>query len=170
MEFQRGDVVLIPFPYTDFSAAKTRPAVVISSELYHSLSQELLLAYVSSQVSQANPAIDHVLMDWKIAGLLKPSFVRPKIAACDPALVVHRVGRISNRDMQEVDRRLYRALGLAGTALESILTEVDWTDCPASTIQALAEKSVAVAIELAKTGNPDIFLDRLQALLSGNQT
>jgi len=62
MEFQRGDVVLIPFPYTDFSAAKTRPAVVISSELYHLLRQELLLAYVSSQVSQANPAIDHVLV------------------------------------------------------------------------------------------------------------
>lgn len=170
MEFQRGDVVLIPFPYTDFSAAKTRPAVVISSELYHLLRQELLLAYVSSQVSQANPAIDHVLIDWKIAGLLKPSFVRPKIAACDPALVVHRVGRISPRDMQEVDRRLYRALGLAGTVLESVLTEVDWADCPATTIQALAEKSVVAAIQLAKTGNPDIFLDRLQALLSGNQT
>ena len=32
MAFQRGDVVLIPFPYTDLSTSKTRPAVVVSSE------------------------------------------------------------------------------------------------------------------------------------------
>jgi len=30
MAFRRSDVVLIPFPYTDLSAAKTRPAVVVS--------------------------------------------------------------------------------------------------------------------------------------------
>ena len=35
MAFRRGDVVLIPFPYTDLSAAKTRPAVLVSSEAYH---------------------------------------------------------------------------------------------------------------------------------------
>jgi hypothetical protein len=29
----RGDVVLIPFPFTDFSALKTQPAVIISSKL-----------------------------------------------------------------------------------------------------------------------------------------
>ena len=30
-----GDVVLVSFPFTDQSAAKQRPAVVISSEAYH---------------------------------------------------------------------------------------------------------------------------------------
>ncbi|MEA3397813.1 MAG: type II toxin-antitoxin system PemK/MazF family toxin [Chloroflexota bacterium] len=34
MAFQRGDVVLIPFPYTDLSASKTRPVVVVSSDIY----------------------------------------------------------------------------------------------------------------------------------------
>jgi mRNA interferase MazF len=57
MVFQRGDVVLIPFPYTDLSATKTLPAVVVSSDLYHATRSEILLAYVSSQTSQANPTI-----------------------------------------------------------------------------------------------------------------
>lgn len=34
MAFQRGDVVLIPFPFTDLTATKTRPAVVVSSPAY----------------------------------------------------------------------------------------------------------------------------------------
>ena len=47
MTFQKGDVVLIPFPYTDLSATKTRPAAVVSSNIYHNFRSELLLAYIS---------------------------------------------------------------------------------------------------------------------------
>ena len=112
MAFRRGDVVLIPFPYTDLSATKTRPAVVVSSELYHELRSELLLAYLSSRIAVADPRLDYVLVDWKEAGLLKPTFMRPKIAAIEPALVVYHTGVLSERDLAGVDDRLRLALGL----------------------------------------------------------
>lgn len=105
MAFQRGDVVLIPFPYTDLTATKTRPAIVISSAAYQAVRSELLLAYVSSQITKATPTIDYLLQDWKQTGLPKPSFVRPKVAAIEPGLVVHQIGQLSNRDREEVDRR-----------------------------------------------------------------
>lgn len=112
MAYQRGDVVLIPFPFTDLSASKTCPAVVVSSSLYQEIRSELLLAYVSSQIGKANEEIDHVLADWSSAGLLKPSFVRPKIAAIEPSLIVHHTGRLSGADMVAVDDCLRRALSL----------------------------------------------------------
>jgi len=166
MAFRRGDVILIPFPYTDLSAAKTRPAVVVSSDIYHAARSELLLAYVSSQVSQANPTIDYVLADWAAAGLLKPSFVRPKVAAVEPALVAYHVGTLSARDLLEVDRCLRRAMALVETALGDVLTEVDLTAQPAAIIQALAEKSVAAAVVLTSVGEPDVDLGFLRELLS----
>jgi mRNA interferase MazF len=112
MTYQRGDVVLIPFPFTDLSATKTRPAVVVSSQLYHQIRSELLLAYVSSQVSKVDTQIDVVLADWTATGLPKPSFVRPKIAAIEPTLIVHRVGPLSARDLAAVDDCLRRAMSL----------------------------------------------------------
>ena len=112
MALKRGDVVLIPFPYTDLSATKTRPAVVVSGELYHELRSELLLAYLSSRIAAADPRLDYILVDWKEAGLLKPTFMRPKIAVIEPTLVVYRAGVLSERDMAGVDDRLRRALGL----------------------------------------------------------
>ena len=109
---QRGDVVLIPFPFTDLTATKTRPAVVVSSLLYHEIRSELLLAYVSSQVIKANSQIDHKLIDWAAAGLLKPSFVRPKLAAIEPSLIVYRVGHLSTDDLLAIDACLRRAMNL----------------------------------------------------------
>jgi mRNA interferase MazF len=166
MVFRRGDVVLIPFPYTDLSASKTRPAVVVSSDIYHEARSEFLLAYVSSQISQANPTIDYVLADWAAAGLLKSSFVRPKVAAVEPALIVHRVGALSTRDLLEVDRCLRRAMALVETALADVLAEIDLTVQPAATVQALAEKSVAATVSLASVGEPGVDLNRLRELLS----
>lgn len=125
------------------------------------------MAYVSSQISQADPTIDYVLADWAAAGLLKPSYVRPKVATVEPALVVHSVGALSARDLLEVDRCLRRAMGLVGTALGDVLAEVDLTIQPAATVQALAEESVAAALSFASAGEPGVDLDRLRELLSG---
>ena len=110
--YQHGDVVLIPFPFTDLSAAKTRPAVVVSSKLYHETRSELLLAYVSSQVSKAQTPLDHMLADWSDAGLPKPSFVRPKLAAIEPSLVVYHVGHLSDNDLTAVEDCLRQAMDL----------------------------------------------------------
>jgi len=112
MTHRRGDIVLIPFPFTDLTASKTRPAVVVSSDLYHSARSELLLAYVSSQLSKSDPRLDHVLLDWSSAGLPKPSFVRPKIAAIEPSLIVYHVGSLSAQDLAAVEGCLRRALAL----------------------------------------------------------
>lgn len=166
MAFQRGEVVLIPFPYSDLSAVKTRPAVVVNSDLYHAIRPEILVTYVSSQVAQAHPLIDYVLRDWAVAGLPKPSFVRPKVAAIEPSLVVHRVGVLSTHDLREVDHHLQRAMALTSTRLADGLTELDLTALTARDAQQLAEKSLAVVVAMAATGEPGIDLDRLRILMN----
>ena len=52
-DFKFGDIVLVPFPFTDQSAAKKRPAVVISSEAYHQQRPDLIIMAVTSQVKAA---------------------------------------------------------------------------------------------------------------------
>ncbi len=47
--FEFGDIVLVPFPFTDQSATKKRPAVVISSHTYNSERPDLIIMAVTSQ-------------------------------------------------------------------------------------------------------------------------
>lgn len=165
MAFQRGDVVLIPFPYTDLSAAKTRPAVIVSSNAYHRVRSELLLVYVSSQLAKANSPLDYILADWNGSGLPKPSFVRPKVSAIEPTLVVHQVGKLSAKDLFEVDRRLRQAMALTETVLADVVAEIDMMTQSPAIVQAIAEQSIATIVAFAEMHTPGINVERLRKLL-----
>src|SRR5437868_15044517 len=72
------DVVLIPFPFRDRLAEKTRPAVVVSSDLYNDQG-DIVVAAITSQPLRF--PTDYELMDWKHAGLQYPSTVRILVAS-----------------------------------------------------------------------------------------
>ena len=107
---QKGDVVLIPFPFTDLTSSKTRPAVVVSDHAFEKETGDFTVAMITS-VPHATP-YDYELKDWQHAHLLSPSWVRAKLVTLDPELVFHIPGRLSDRDMAEVDKRIRLALVL----------------------------------------------------------
>jgi mRNA interferase MazF len=112
MEFQRSDVLLVPFPFSDLSSTKVRPAVVVSSSVYHAAEPDLILAAITSNVVAATGPTDYVLQDWQAAGLCYPSALKPVLFTLDPSRVIHRVGRLTVADQVEVDQRLRDALEL----------------------------------------------------------
>jgi mRNA interferase MazF len=112
MTFQRGDVVLVPFPFSDLGTTKVRPAVVISSPLYQTTEPDLILAAITSRTASATGPLDYVLGDWRAAGLRYPSAFKPVMLTLDPARIIYRVGALTPPDLAEVDERLRRALAL----------------------------------------------------------
>jgi mRNA interferase MazF len=50
MDHSFGDVVLVPFPFTDQSGAKKRPAVIVSSSSYNASRRDLVIMAITSQV------------------------------------------------------------------------------------------------------------------------
>jgi len=72
MAFQRGDVVLVPFPFSDLSTTKVRPAVVVSGSLYHATEPDLILAAITSKITAMTGPLDYVLNDWQAANLRYP--------------------------------------------------------------------------------------------------
>jgi mRNA interferase MazF len=110
MAFQRSDVVLVPCPFTDLSAKRARPAVVVSVPEYERTTGDVIVAQITSRYHSF--PTDYTLQDWQSAGLLKPSIVRAKLATINASLVQLRIGQLSNRDLEEVNKRLKLALGL----------------------------------------------------------
>ena len=108
--YQKGDVVLLPFPFTDLTATKTRPAVVVSTEAFQQATGDFTVAMITSVPRTGT--YDVAVQDWQAAHLLRPSWVRAKLATLDPALVRYQPGSLSARDLTEVEQRIRLALGL----------------------------------------------------------
>ena len=106
-----GDVVLVPFPFTDQSSAKRRPAVVISSDAYHLERRDVILTAVTSRARETSRLGDWVVLGWKSAGLLKPSIVKPVLSTVDRELVLRRLGTLREEDRIGVLGVLSQALG-----------------------------------------------------------
>jgi len=109
--YSRGDVVLVGFVFSDESGKKFRPALVLSSPAYHRGRQEVVVAAVTSNIRRRLFG-DHVIADWKGAGLLFPSLVTGILRTIKRTMIDRKLGTMPKSDMQAVDRELRRSLGL----------------------------------------------------------
>jgi len=109
--FEFGDIVLVPFPFTDQSATKKRPAVIISSNAYNSERPDLIIMAVTSQIKPTAIIGEVIVQDWQGAGLLKPSAIKPVITTIEKPLVIKTMGRLKDNDRIALQESLKVILG-----------------------------------------------------------
>jgi mRNA interferase MazF len=112
---RRGTVVLTPFPFTDLSGARVRPAVVVSRS--DRPGEDLILAFVSSVVPpRALPTdlvVDPSHPDFRETGLKVPSVVKcDKLATVQRRIVLGELGQLSAGLLRDLDHRLRHAFNL----------------------------------------------------------
>ncbi len=107
---KRGDIILVPFPFTDLSSAKVRPALVLSPKTEKSL--DMIVCFISSQLDAANPS--SVRIEPKASnGLKVPSLVRfDKIATLDRRIALGVLGKVSAEWLTAHRRALLSVFGL----------------------------------------------------------
>ena len=103
-----GDVVTVDFPGA--MGIKRRPAVVVSSDLYHRERPDVVLAVLTSVVGAVVTSTDYVLQDWSAAGLKTQSAFLAYFATAHQNQV-RPIGRLSARDWTEVRDRHSKAIG-----------------------------------------------------------
>jgi mRNA interferase MazF len=109
--YEFGDLVLVPFPFTDQSATKRRPAVVVSSDAYHRERPDLIILAVTSQAQTQTGFGEASVAKWKEAGLLRPSVLKPVLATIERGLVLRKLGRLADEDRAALRKVLDEILG-----------------------------------------------------------
>jgi len=93
--YKRGDVVLVPFPFTDLTGTKQRPALVVSSDAFNATHSDVILVAITSQIP-TRLAGDELLIpqnDLPQCGLPKASMVKSsKIVTLHQQLIIRRLG------------------------------------------------------------------------------
>jgi mRNA-degrading endonuclease toxin of MazEF toxin-antitoxin module len=124
--YPRGTVVLVPFPFTDLSGRKRRPALVVSPESFHE--EDLILCAITSRVPERLSAWEVSLAAGDMAEeeLPKSSIIKvSKLFTMHKKLVAARYGTIKEQKLQIVLERLKSLFALEGATNGAEIAEVE---------------------------------------------
>ena len=97
----KGDIVLITFPFTDFSSSKLRPVVILAES-----KQDVTVSFITSQI-QLQEFTDLQLIPSSTNGLKKQSIIKTgKMATLDKNLAKELLGQISPNEIYELNNKL----------------------------------------------------------------
>ena len=92
-EFVKGDIVVIPFPFSDLSGSKKRPALVIKDLI----GEDIVLCQITSKSIKDTYALSINETEFKDGSLPVPSNIRPnRIFTADKKIIIKRVASVSD--------------------------------------------------------------------------
>ncbi len=98
---KKGDIVLVPFPFTDLTNKKRRPAFVLLAG-----ESDIVLAFITTKLFYDQVASIQ-LTPSKTNGLKSDSMIRiDKVMTFDRELVIGKLGNVSNEKINEVNRKM----------------------------------------------------------------
>jgi mRNA interferase MazF len=110
-----GAVVVADFP--GVMGVKRRPAVVVSTDVYHAARPDAILGLLTGQVAAAVASTDYRLHDGAAAGLHAPTAFRAFFITLPREDIIAVIGHLSDLDWKEVQARIRLAIA-CGTAAQ----------------------------------------------------
>ncbi len=105
--FVKGDVVVIPFPFSDLTGAKRRPALVIANLK----GNDLILCQITSKNVKDEYAIEITEKDFEEGSLREVSNIRPnKIFTADESIILYKVGKLKREKIKEIISAIVKIL------------------------------------------------------------
>ncbi len=105
--FMKGDVVVIPFPFSDLTSNKKRPALVAAVLQ----GDDFVLCQITSKSRKDNYAISLSNKEFEQGVLSVPSMIRPnKLFTADKSLIERRVGSLKREKINKITDEICRIL------------------------------------------------------------
>ena len=99
--FVKGDIVVVPFPFSDLTNSKKRPALVLADLI----GDDIILCQITSQNVKDSYAISLTNKNFASGSLHKKSNIRPnRIFTADKNIILKKVGEIKNTKTFEVSQ------------------------------------------------------------------
>jgi len=98
---KKGDIVLIPFPFTDLSGSKNRPAVILVES-----GADVTVSFITTQLKWQEEH-DLIFQPSVENGLKRTSILKlSKIATLEKAIVIGRLGRLNAYEIRQMNENL----------------------------------------------------------------
>ncbi len=99
----KGDVIVLPFPFSDLSSTKKRPALIAATLE----GEDIICCQITSAARLDQYAIIASDSDFKEGSLRQTSIVRPnRLFTADKSLISYKVGSLKEKKTKEVEEKI----------------------------------------------------------------
>ena len=85
--------------------------MIVSSAAYNAARRDAVIMAVTSQARPASAIGEVQVKDWKGAGLIKPSVVKPVITTIEASLVIRRLGQLKKEEQEALRKAINKIVG-----------------------------------------------------------
>ena len=105
----KNSIVLVPFPFDDFTATKVRPAVCLTESI--GKFEQIIIAFISSKIPTEILNSDIIIrkntIDWQETGLSVDSIIRiHKITTIPKSMIRRKLGRINSNTENLIQEKI----------------------------------------------------------------
>ncbi|MDG2990809.1 type II toxin-antitoxin system PemK/MazF family toxin [Candidatus Synechococcus calcipolaris G9] len=112
-QFEQFDLVVVPFLFTDRTATKRRPALILSDIAEFNTLIDCSVMTMIATTAHAPWPLDVPIQDLASTGLQANSIIRMKLFTLDHALVLRKIGKLANTDVVAVKDSLQQLFKLS---------------------------------------------------------
>jgi mRNA interferase MazF len=109
---ESGEVVLVPFPFTDLSQIKRRPVLILSGKKHNKASEDFICCGITSNLSNRRNSIllePSEMIEGSIPTRSRIKF--DKVFTLEQSLILKSLGRVSSNKLSQVTKGLISLLG-----------------------------------------------------------
>ncbi len=104
-KFVKGDVVVLPFPFSDLSKSRKRPALVVANLQ----GDDFILAQITSEARIDDYSITLISDEFKQGSLNLTSMIRPnRLFTADKSIILYKAGSLKDSKIKEVEKELIK--------------------------------------------------------------
>ncbi|MDZ7313684.1 MAG: type II toxin-antitoxin system PemK/MazF family toxin [candidate division KSB1 bacterium] len=103
MAYKQGEIVLVPFPYSDLSGSKRRPVLIVSNDAYNTSFPDIVVAVITSKATKPD-AYSLILesKDLEIGQLPEASLIRVhKLFTIEQSRILRRFSILGTAKLRE---------------------------------------------------------------------
>jgi len=102
---EQGDILLVPFPFSDQSGRKVRPVIVLSNNDFNEHSQDIIVIGVTSSISKDRYTLNLDNGDLKEGKLITKCVIKiGNILKLDKSLIIKKIGKIKEEKLDKITK------------------------------------------------------------------
>ena len=108
IRFEQGEIVFVPFPFTNLTSSKKRPVLILSRTEYNTKSLDFVCCGITSNTKKADHSVLIQNKDLLLGFLPKPSRIKTNtIFTLEKSIVVRSLGKVNENTMEKVKKEVY---------------------------------------------------------------